>query len=143
MNSVRELLASKHSGGAASVAPDLPVIEALKLMAEKHIGAVLVMRGAELLGIMSERDYARKVVLLGRTSVDTPVSTIMSSPVITISPDDRVGDCMRMMTDKRIRHLPVVDNGRVIGVVSIGDVVRAVIEEQERTISDLEGYIHR
>jgi CBS domain-containing protein len=143
MNSVRDLLASKSSSGATAVAADLPVIDALKLMAEKHIGAVLVMRGAELVGIMSERDYARKVVLLGRTSTDTPVSMIMSSPVITISPDDRVGDCMRMMTDKRIRHLPVVDKGRVVGVISIGDVVRAVIEEQERTISDLEGYIHR
>ncbi len=141
MISVRQLLASKSTGGASAVAPDTPVIDALKLMAEKHIGAVLVMRGAELLGIMSERDYARKVVLLGRTSTDTPVATIMSSPVITVSPDDRVGDCMRMMTDKRIRHLPVVDAGRVIGIISIGDVVRAVIEEQERTIADLEGYI--
>jgi CBS domain-containing protein len=141
MISVLQLLASKSTGGAAAVAPDTPVIDALKLMAEKHIGAVLVMRGAELLGIMSERDYARKVVLLGRTSTDTPVSTIMSSPVITVSSDDRVGDCMRMMTDKRIRHLPVVDAGRVVGVISIGDVVRAVIEDQERTISDLEGYI--
>jgi CBS domain-containing protein len=143
MISVRQLLATKRAGGTESVAPGTAVIDALRLMAEKHIGAVLVMRGAELVGIMSERDYARKVVLLRRTSSDTPVSEIMSSPVITVKPDDRVNECMRMMTDKRIRHLPVVDNGKVIGVISIGDVVKAVIAEQERTISDLEEYIHR
>jgi CBS domain-containing protein len=142
MISVRQLLAQKPTGGAYSVESTAPVISALKLMAEKHLGAVLVMRGSELVGIMSERDYARKVVLLGRTSADTPVAEIMSSPVITVTPDDRVNDCMRMMTEKRFRHLPVVENGKVVGVVSIGDVVKAVIAQQERAIADLEDYIH-
>jgi CBS domain-containing protein len=142
MISVRQLLAQKPTGGTYSVESTAPVIAALKLMAEKHLGAVLVMRGGDLVGIMSERDYARKVVLLGRTSADTPVAEIMSSPVITVTPDDRVNDCMRMMTEKRFRHLPVVENGKVIGVVSIGDVVKAVIAHQERAIADLEDYIH-
>ncbi|MBK6597133.1 MAG: CBS domain-containing protein [Proteobacteria bacterium] len=143
MISVEQLLASKRSASVHSVDPDTPVLDAIRLMAEKYVGAVLVLKGKELVGIVSERDYARKVVLLGRSSSATPVWQIMSSPVITVSPRDRVNECMRRMTEKRIRHLPVVDAGELVGVISIGDIVKSVIEEQERTIADLEQYIHR
>src|SRR6185312_13048667 len=107
---------------------------------EHHVGALLVMRGAELAGIVSERDYARKVVLLGRSSADTPVSHIMTAPVVTVSLDSSVQDCMRVMTERHIRHLPVVEHGRAIGMISIGDLVKAVIEEQQKTIEQLESY---
>ena len=110
-------------------------------MADRSIGAVLVMRGNELVGIVSERDYARKVVLLGRSSSDTPVWQIMSSPVVTVPPSESIDDCMRIMTERRIRHLPVTDGGRVVGMLSIGDLVKAVIDEQRRTIEELELYI--
>ncbi|HPF25165.1 MAG TPA: CBS domain-containing protein [Steroidobacteraceae bacterium] len=143
MISVEQLLAGKRSQAVFAVEPDTPVLEAIRLMAAKYVGAVLVMKGKELVGIVSERDYARKVVLMGRSSSETPVWQIMSSPVLTVAPRDRVNDCMRRMTEKRIRHLPVVDAGEVIGVISIGDLVKSVIEEQERTIADLEEYIHR
>jgi CBS domain-containing protein len=124
-----------------SIGPDSPVLEAIQLMADKHIGAVPVMRGAELLGIISERDYARKVILMGRSSADTPVKAIMSSPVRTVSPDEGVHRCMELMTEHRIRHLPVIEKNRVVGIVSIGDLVKAVIEEQQQTIDQLERYI--
>jgi CBS domain-containing protein len=122
--------------------PEDPVLEAVRMMADHYVGALLVMRGAELAGIVSERDYARKVVLLGRSSAETPVWQIMTSPVITVSLDNSVQDCMRLMTERRIRHLPVVDGGRVVGMISIGDLVKAVIEEQQQTIEQLESYIH-
>jgi CBS domain-containing protein len=125
-----------------SIGPDDPVLEAIRMMADRHVGALLVMRGSELAGIVSERDYARKVVLLGRSSAETPVSEIMSSPVISVTPDASVQDCMRIVTERRIRHLPVVAGGRVVGMVSIGDLVKAVIEEQQHTIEQLESYIH-
>ncbi|HKE95657.1 MAG TPA: CBS domain-containing protein [Povalibacter sp.] len=124
-----------------SVDPDAAVLEAIRLMAERRVGALPVMRGTELVGIISERDYARKVILMGRSSADTPVRDIMTSPVITISPDEVVHNCMEIMTQKRIRHLPVVDRGRVVGMISIGDLVKAVIEEQQQTIDQLERYI--
>ena len=124
-----------------SIDPDAPVLDAIRLMAERHIGAVPVTRGAELFGIVSERDYARKVILMGRSSADTPVRDIMSTPVTTISPDEVVHNCMEIMTRERIRHLPVTDQGRVIGIISIGDLVKAVIEEQQQTIDQLERYI--
>lgn len=124
-----------------SIDPDAPVLDAIRLMAERHIGAVPVMRGGELLGILSERDYARKVILMGRSSADTPVRDIMSTPVTTISPDEAVHNCMEIMTQRRIRHLPVVDKGKVVGMISIGDLVKAVIEEQQQTIDQLERYI--
>ncbi|EQD32979.1 signal transduction protein with CBS domain protein, partial [mine drainage metagenome] len=125
-----------------TIGPDAPVLEAVRSMAEHGVGALLVMRGDALAGIISERDYARKVVLLGRASADTPIAQIMSSPVVTVSPDTNVQRCMVLMTERRIRHLPVVENGRVIGVVSIGDLVKSVIQEQQRTIEELESYIH-
>lgn len=141
MTSVRHLLKSKKST-LFRIGPDAPVIEAVRAMAEHGVGALLVMREETLTGIVSERDYARKIILRGRASSETPVSQIMSSPVLTVSPDATVPHCMMLMTERRIRHLPVVENDRVIGVVSIGDLVKAVIEEQQRTIEHLESYIH-
>jgi CBS domain-containing protein len=140
MLSVQQLLDQKPKG-IYSVAPADPVLTAIKKMAEHHIGALLVMNGDKLAGIVSERDYARKVVLLGRSSTETTVESIMTAKVVTVNPKQDAHDCMRLMTDMRIRHLPVVSGERVVGVLSIGDLVRAVIEEQERTIADLESYI--
>jgi CBS domain-containing protein len=121
--------------------PEAPVIDAVRMMADKHVGALLVMRGEALAGIVSERDYARKVVLKGRSSSDTPVADIMTASVITVSPDDTLESCMRVVTEKRIRHLPVVDRGKVVGVVSIGDLVKHLLEEKEKTIEQLQEYI--
>ena len=140
MFSVQQLLDQKPKG-IYSVAPDDPVLTAIRKMAEHHVGALLVMTADKLVGIVSERDYARKVVLLGRSSTETRVEAIMTSKVVTVTPKQDAHDCMRLMTDMRIRHLPVVIGERVVGVLSIGDLVRAVIEEQERTIADLETYI--
>jgi CBS domain-containing protein len=142
MANVSDLLDIKGSA-VYSVGPDDPVLDAVKVMAQRHVGALLVMKGSELVGIVSERDYARKVILLGRASSDTPVAQIMSTPVHTVTPKGSVQDCMRLMTERRVRHLPVVENGRVIGVISIGDLVKAVIEDQRQTIEQLEDYIHR
>jgi CBS domain-containing protein len=124
-----------------SVDADVPVLGAIQIMADKHVGALPVMRDGELVGVLSERDYARKVVLLRRSSAETPVWQIMSSPVVTVTPDAAVRECMQLMTEKRIRHLPVVENGRMVGMISIGDLVRAVIEEQDQTIEHLERFI--
>jgi CBS domain-containing protein len=140
MQTAAQLLKNKASS-IYSVGPDVPVLEAIKLMAEHSVGALLVMSDQKLVGVVSERDYARKVILKGFASSDTPVRQIMSSPVTTVSPDKSVRDCMRIMTEKRFRHLPVVDRDRVVGVLSIGDLVRAVLEEQQQTIEDLERYI--
>ena len=141
MTTVRHLL-DRKGRALFTVEPEDPVLEAIRMMADRRVGALLVMRGTELAGIVSERDYARKVVLLGRSSAETPVWQIMSSPVTTVSLDESVQDCMRIMTERRIRHLPVVDHGRVVGMISIGDLVKAVIEEQQQTIEQLESYIH-
>lgn len=124
-----------------SVAPESSVLDAIRQMAERHIGALLVMEGTRLAGIVSERDYARKVVLKGRSSTSTRVSEIMSAPVISVGPGQSVDDAMRLMTKHRIRHLPVVREGTVLGVVSIGDLVKSVIEDQRHTIEDLKSYI--
>lgn len=124
-----------------SVRPEQPVIEAVREMALNHVGALLVMEGHRLVGIVSERDYARKVVLQGRSSTDTPVRDIMSASVVTIAPSGTVEDAMRRMTEGRFRHLPVVEGGRVVGVVSIGDLVKCVIDDQRHLIEDLEHYI--
>ena len=141
MASVRQLLDAKGRA-IYSVDPEDPVLEAIQLMADRHVGALLVMKGEELTGIVSERDYARKVILLGRSSSDTPVWQIMSSPVHTVTPDQSVQQCMRLMTERRVRHLPVIEQGHVVGVISIGDLVKTVMEQQQRTIEQLEGYIH-
>jgi CBS domain-containing protein len=141
MTIVRQLL-DRKGRALFSVEPEAAVLEAIRAMAAHHVGALLVMQGETLRGIISERDYARKVILLGRSSADTPVRDIMSSPVITVSPDTSVQTCMQLMTDKRVRHLPVVDAGRVVGMVSIGDLVKAVIAEQQQHIEQLEQYIH-
>ncbi|MBB3844804.1 CBS domain-containing protein [Xanthomonas arboricola] len=140
MQTVRQLLGTKQVEVFA-VAADAAVIEAIRLMAEKGIGAVLVMDGPRLVGIVSERDYARKVVLRDRASSTTSVADIMSTQVVTVSPSDTVERCMQLMTDGRFRHLPVVDNGHVQGVISIGDLVKAVIENQQRDIDQLQRYI--
>ncbi len=124
-----------------TVAPDDSVFKALEVMAEHDIGAVLVMEGEKLCGILSERDYARKVILLGRASRHTPVKAIMTSNVMTVGPEEGIEQCMAMMTQKHIRHLPVVEGDKVIGVVSIGDVVKAVIEDQAFLLDQMEAYI--
>ena len=140
MRNVNQILANK-AGRLVTVPKEAPVLEVIRLMAEHHIGSVLVMQGGELVGIATERDYARKVILQGRSSADTPVAAIMSSPVITVTPADTAQTCMAMMTDRRIRHLPVVEDGRVLGLVSIGDLVKAVIEDQQQEIEQLQQYI--
>jgi CBS domain-containing protein len=140
MTTVSQLLRNK--GGAVwSVSPETSVYHALELMADKNIGAVLVLDGAKLAGIFSERDYARKIILHGKASKDTPVKDIMTSKVVTVRPDQTIETCMALMTDKHFRHLPVVDGDQVVGVISIGDVVKAVIAEQEFRIEQLESYI--
>jgi CBS domain-containing protein len=139
MTTIRQILSRKSE--VFSVDPDATVFDALRQMEEKNIGALLVMKGGRIVGIFSERDYARRMALQGRASKDTPVREVMTPDVFVISPDVTSGECMVHMTDRHIRHLPVVEGGRVIGVISIGDVVRAVIEDLRFTISQLEGYI--
>ena len=136
---VRQMLTGKRA--IYSVTPDDTMYDALSLMAAKNIGAVVVLSEGEIRGILSERDYARKVALLGRTSKSTPVGEVMTTNVICVDPDWTADRCMALMTDKRIRHLPVIEGGQLIGIVSIGDIVRAVVEEQQFTIRSLERYI--
>ena len=141
MKTLKQLIASKNRP-LASVSPDQTVLRALEIMAECDVGALLVLDGKRLAGVFSERDYARKVILLGRSSAETEVWQIMSSPVTTVGPEDDVRRCMEIMTARRIRHLPVVDGtGSMVGMISIGDLVRAVIEEQQETIEQLEKFI--
>jgi CBS domain-containing protein len=140
MKPITHLLAEK-GGGFWSVSPEATVYQALELMAVRNVGAVLVMEGERLAGIFSERDYARKVALEGRSSKDTLVRDIMTTKVVCVTPTQSVEDCMALMTDKRIRHLPVIDGETVLGIISVGDVVKAVISEQTFTISQLEHYI--
>lgn len=141
MKSVAQLLKEK-GGGIFAISPDASVLDCVKLLAEKSIGAVLVMEGDRLVGIISERDYARKVVLQGRSSKDTPVRDIMTANVISVTPRQTNEECMALMTDKHIRHLPVVDGSKLVGVISIGDLVRDIIDEQQKAIQELERYIH-
>lgn len=140
MRTVRQLLEAK-SPEVIAIGPDAPVIDAIRLMAERQIGALLVMEGPRLAGILSERDYARKVVLQGRSSKDTPVRAIMTAEVVTVAPGDSIDHCMQLVTDRRIRHLPVLDGDQVVGVLSIGDLVKAVIEMQRQDIDQLQRYI--
>lgn len=140
MKTVRQLLEAKGHR-VFSVAPASPVYDALLIMAENRIGALVVLEGEYLVGIFSERDYAREVVLKGKTSRTTPVKDIMSTSVITVSPDHMVDDCMNLMSGKRIRHLPVLENGKVVGVLSIGDLVKETIAYQQYLIKQLESYI--
>ena len=124
-----------------SIAPQATVYQAIALMAEKSVGALLVMSGDRLDGIISERDYARKVVLLDKSSRTTPVKEIMTAPVFTVTPDHTISDCLQIMTEQRIRHLPVVEDGRVAGIVTIGDLVKWLAGKQAETISHLKAYI--
>lgn len=140
MDTVRQLLQAKGQD-VWSVTPDASVFEALTLMATKDIGALLVLEGEKLVGILSERDYARKVVLHGRSSRDTPVREIMTQRVFYVLPEQTIQECMSVMSEKHIRHLPVLEEDRVIGVMSIGDIVKSIISDQRFTIEQLERYI--
>lgn len=134
-------LIGKKGGQVWSLAPTASVYDAIAMMAEKQVGALPILDGGKLLGIVSERDYARKVILKGRSSKETAVTEIMSSPVVSVSPSQTVEECMHIVTEKRIRHLPVVENSKVVGIVSIGDLVNWMITAQQETISHLEAYI--
>ena len=140
MRQVRHLLEGKGSDVYA-ITPEAPVLDAIRQMAERRVGALVVMKGDALAGIVSERDYARKVILQGRSSAQTAVADIMSAEPLTIAPDTDVFDCMRLCTERRVRHLPVVQDGRVVGVISIGDLVKAVIDAQAEQIEQLQRYI--
>ena len=140
MVSVRQLL-NRKGAKILSIAPSATVRDALTLMAQEDVAALLVMEGDALEGIITERDYARKVILMGRTSKDTRVSEVMSSKLTTVTPQQNVNDCMELMSGKRIRHLPVLDGSIVVGVISIGDVVKAVMANQASMIEHLEAYI--
>lgn len=140
MLQVKHLLDEKGRNVYA-ISPSEPVLAAIRAMAEHGIGALLVLDGDALVGVISERDYARKIILNNRSSSDTPVRDVMTPTVITVSPADSVDTCMRLCTDSRVRHLPVVDGGKVVGVVSIGDLVKAVISEQGVQIEQLQRYI--
>ncbi|MEJ2535637.1 MAG: CBS domain-containing protein [Calditrichia bacterium] len=140
MKTIREIL-DKKGHQIWSVSPDTKIFEALQLMAEKNIGALVVLDGDKLVGIISERDYARKVALKGKTSKETPIRDIMTPKVLYVTPEKTAEDCMALMIEKRIRHLPVYEQDKLIGVVSIGDVVKAVIEEKKIAIEHLENYI--
>jgi len=140
VGNIREIL--QYKGGAAwTISPEETVYEALRIMAEKNVGALLVTQNGKLAGIITERDYSRKVVLMGRSSKDTPVKAILSGKVVSVGPGHSVEDCMRLMTEQRVRHLPVVEAEKILGVVSIGDLVNWIISAQHSTISQLETYI--
>ena len=137
---VRQILARKGPE-IISTTPETSVLDALALMAERNIGALLVLSDGEPVGMFTERDYARKIILRGKASKDTPVSAVMTSRVLGVGPDQTVEECMAIMTDKRIRHLPVSEDGKLLGMISIGDVVRSLIDEQRFVIQQLENYI--
>ena len=140
MKTVAQLLRAKGHD-VLSISPEAFVFEALKVMAEKNVGALLVVEGERLVGVFSERDYARKVILKGKASKEIPVREIMTSHVLYVRPEQTIEECMALMTDKRVRHLPVLEEERLVGVVSIGDVVKAIIAEQEFMIEQLQNYI--
>ena len=140
-DTIHAILKNKPVQDVLSVAPEQSVLDAIVKMAEHSVGALLIMEQNKLVGIVSERDYARKVILMGRSSKDTPVREIMTTPVFFVTPEQTVDDCMTLMTIHKFRHLPVVEGGKVVGVVSIGDLVKWIISGQERTIQQLHSYI--
>ncbi len=140
MKTVRQILDSKGNA-VHTIAPDAQVYRALQEMADRDVGALVVVKDGEVIGIVSERDYARKVILRGKFSKDTPVHEVMTERVVCVAPDQTIEACMALMTEIRARHLPVIDKGKLAGLISIGDVVRAVIEDQKFTIDELEHYI--
>lgn len=141
MKTIAELLKLKADTQVYTVSPQITVLEAITLMAEKGIGALVVTEDEKVVGIISERDYARKIVLMERSSYNTPVSDIMSHHVITVTPDQSNETCMELMTDKRLRHLPVVQDNKLVGLISIGDLVKDIISHQKSIINHLENYI--
>ncbi|MFB2119726.1 CBS domain-containing protein [Parapedobacter sp. 2B3] len=140
MKTVKHILHNKPAG-VHSVSPDASVLEALKLMMEKNISALLVVDGGQLKGIFTERDYARKIILQGKSSKDTAIWEVMTRDPHTITPDEAVDQCMQLMTNNHFRHLPVLNEGTVVGIISIGDLVKSIIEDQQQTISQLQNYI--
>lgn len=140
MMTVRQILKNKGSQ-IWSTQPDATVYAALQLMADKLVGALLVLADGRLVGIFSERDYARKIILHGKSSLQTHVSEIMTSDVVTVTPDHTIAQCMELMTERRFRHLPVIEGDKLVGLISIGDVVKAIISDQEFVIQQLESYI--
>ncbi len=141
MKSVADILKTKADSGVYSITPTASVFDALKLMADKNIGSLLVMEGAAIVGILTERDYARKIALMGRTSAHTLVHEVMTSAVMFVRPDQSSEQCMALMTENRLRHLPVLDGGKLLGLISIGDLVKDIISEQKFIIAQLERYI--
>ena len=143
MKTVAEILKAKGDSTVYSIAPSATVFEAVKLMAEKNVGALLVMEGEQIVGVVTERDYARKVVLMARSSKDTPLRDVMTSAVIYVQPSQTSEECMALMTESRVRHLPVIDSGKLVGLISIGDIVKGIISEQNFIIEQLQHYITR
>jgi CBS domain-containing protein len=141
MKAVANILKSKPDPTVYTIAPNASVFDALKLMAEKSIGALVVTKGEQVVGIITERDYARKVILMARSSKETPVRDIMTSSVMYVRPDHTSDECMVLMTENRLRHLPVMDSGKLVGLISIGDLVKDIISEQKFIIEQLEHYI--
>ena len=141
MLTVRQLLGLKGYA-VHTIGPDTSVLEALEVMARHDVGALVVVENGEVIGLVSERDYARKVILRGRLSKDTPIREIMSRDVYSVTSKETIRACMSLMTEHRIRHLPVIENGQLAGIISIGDVVKTIIEDQRFTIEQLETYIH-
>lgn len=141
MTSVKKLLEEKPQSRVWGVPPDAMVIDALHLMAEKNIGAVVVLDGEELVGIFSERDYARKGIIQGRNAKSTPITEVMTPKVFTVTPEMDIRECMQLFSEKKFRHLPVMDKGKVVGVLSIGDLVNTIMRSQKATIEYLEQYI--
>lgn len=141
MFTVKQLVQTKENDTIFSVAPADTVFRALQVMADKNVGAVLVLQDGELAGIFTERDYCRKIILMGRSSLNTQVQEIMTRKMITVSPEQTIEECMELMSQHHIRHLPVLDQGRLVGILSIGDVVKAIITAKQDTIENLEDYI--